>query len=448
VDDNAENIDELAEVVQVIANNNLPQPPIQFPQPENAVIQQMQLTRNGGINARSYANVSRIFETDTRWVGKLGYNQMTSTFVQRMTQDGFEPLNNGFISFALRWLSEVYGANFGKQTVKDALEASCEMFSFHPIQNYLQSLPDPETDDKGDLVNPICETFFIQMFGAVDTPLHRAYSRGFFIAAVKRAMQPGSKVDNMLVLVGDQGIGKSSMFERLCPDPLYFSDTKFKIGSKDAMSQIRGKWIIEIGELASIRKADNDATKQFLTSRVDSYRPAYQPYVVDYPRTCVFVGTVNEEAYLSDWTGNRRFWSMKVHNKVKSIDDIGKHRDKLWAEAYYRWKQGERYYLSDDLEKERERLSRNFMLDDGWEFMIDEFLGERAILRERGKKYTFKLQDILAHLGFEPYQIKGVHISRATTILKNLGCTKKRERRAGEASAQITVWSPPEDYKE
>ena len=448
MDDDNEVID-LLNVVRVQPDPNAParRP---FPPPEPLVVGAMFLNQNGNINSRSAANINRIFELDSRWSDTFFYDTFSNQYLSE--QNGIERLiDEDRVSHSQRWLEEVYEARFGRDAVRSSMYLQCSYNKRHPIQNYLEKLPKPELDENGDVKNPLVENFFIKHFGVDDTPLNRAYSRGFFISAVMRAKRPGCKVDNMVVLVGPQGTKKSSAFAALCKDKSWFSDTKLKIGTKDSLEQVRSTWIYEISELASIRKADNDVVKQFLSSQVDSFRPAYERQVRDIPRTCVFVGSVNTDNFLTDWSGSRRFWVMRVTKTVDDIKAIEDAADLLWAEALYLHQKGVSYYLDPLLETQREQRNQDFTLDDGWESKIDTFLGQQAIFRSNKKKFHFTINDVLSDLGFEAHQIKHSNVVRVSTILRSAGCECERKHRVDPqkgGSRKITYWTPPETYQQ
>src|SRR5262249_24412629 len=151
------------------------------------------------------------------------------------------------------------------------------------------------------------------------------------IAAVARAMKPGAKHDVMPILVGPQGIFKSTFWRTLASDP-WFSDSRFVVGHRDAYLVLRGRWFVEMPELDALRRArDAEEIKAFLSSPVDRYRDPYGRTMADNPRTAIIVGTTNDDGFLSDPTGNRRFWPMRV-GKI-DVDWVAAHRDQLWAEA-------------------------------------------------------------------------------------------------------------------
>lgn len=431
-----------------------------FPSPEPLVIGSLFSNRQGGVNSRSPANINRIFEMDSRWNESFSYDELSNEYIY-MWEKAKLLIDEDEISRAQRWLEEVYDATFGREAIRSAMFLQCKNNKRHPIRHYLGNLPKPEVNKEGEILDSKIDRFFIDNFGVSDTPLNKAYSRGFFVGAVKRAMNPGCKLDTMVVLIGAQGTGKSSAFQALCQDEAWFSDTKLHIGTKDALEQVRGTWIYEISELAAIRRANTEDIKAFLTSQFDKFRPSYERQVRTVPRTCIFVGTVNEETFVADPTGARRYWPMKVTKKVPSISSIEKQRDTLWSEAIYLYKQANgkvQYWLTDELEDERQELAHENMMDDGWETEIDQYVGDKAQIREQQsgphdtkKDFRFTSRDVLEHLGLETHQIKHSHVIRVTAILRNIGCSRTRVRRVvvedGE-SQKINYWIPPEEYKQ
>lgn len=228
-------------------------------------------------------------------------------------------------------------------TITPLIEALGRRHAFHPVREYLGGL----VWDK----IPRLDRLLIDHGGALDNPFVRAATARTLIAAVARAMKPGCKVDTALILESTQGFGKSTLFSALAVDPEYFSDSTGHIGEQTSAEMACTHWVVEMAELAGLTKGDLNQIKAFLSRRYDKFRPAYGRRVVDYPRQCIMVGTVNPEiaGYLKDLTGNRRFWIVRVDKIDWSyVDDW---RDQLWAEAKARYDAGERWWLDDDSEQ-------------------------------------------------------------------------------------------------
>ena len=275
--------------------------------------------------------------------------------------------DNGLIDY----VSRVYQLT-GKQALLDANDLAMSQCAFHPVREWLDTL---EWDGVERL-----DTMLIDYLGAEDNALTRAMTRKHFTAAVARVMRPGCKYDYILTLIGPQGIGKSTLVKIMGGD--WFDDSLTSIEGKEGMEQIRGKWLIEFGELTNYKKSTSEAYKAFISKQEDSYRPAYGRKVEVYPRQCVFFATTNEPAFLKGDTGNRRFWTVEtdVDLPKKDVwDDLDNERDQLWAEAVYRFRQGEKLYLPRELEKVAQRRQ-----DDHNEVAADERTGiiEAFIRRE------------------------------------------------------------------
>lgn len=242
---------------------------------------------------------------------------------------------------------------------------------FHPIRDYLNSLP------TWDGVKRV-ETVFIRYLQAEDTEYVRAVTRKTFAAAVARIYVPGIKFDSVPVLDGDQGIGKSTIVKDLVT-PEYYSETLSltDMDDKSGAEKLQGFWVVEIGELAGMKKADIEKVKAFLSTSDDKYRPSYGKVVESHPRQCIIIATVNgERGYLRDITGNRRFWIIKVHQKKqkKTWDFTEEFRQQFWAEAKEIWKSGEKLYLEGDILEAAEEAQKGAMEADERVGMIEEYL--------------------------------------------------------------------------
>ena len=240
------------------------------------------------------------------------------------------------------YLERVYGLS-GKDKIFDGLNVVAMARKFHPVRDYL---------DAGvwDGV-PRLERLLVDFLGADDTPYTRAVTRKALIAAVARIFRPGVKFDYMLTIRGRQGLGKSALIAKL--GGAWFSDSFTTLQGKDAFEQVQGVWIMEIGELASMKKAEVEQIKLYLSKQVDRFRPAYGRRIQEFPRQCIFIGTTNEEQFLRDKTGNRRFWVVDTPNKPRldmwsalTSDVVAQ----VWAEAVAYYKKGESLFLPPELE--------------------------------------------------------------------------------------------------
>lgn len=275
------------------------------------------------------------------------------------------------------YLSNKYGI-YSPTKTKDAILAVAAERSYHPIKEYLDHLPDWDGIDR-------VETLLIDYFNATDNSYTRAVTRKMMVAAVTRIYQPGTKFDSVLILNGPQGIGKSTFFAKLAGD--WFSDSLTLTDMKDKAGpeKLQGYWILELGELAGMRKTDVEVVKSFISRSDDKYRASYGVNVESHPRQCIIVGSTNAESgFLRDITGNRRFWPVRISGDGKrkawqmSVYDV----EQIWAETLVLYAKGEKLYLegsdvelatneqADAMESdEREGLVRTYLdtlLPDDW----------------------------------------------------------------------------------
>lgn len=246
--------------------------------------------------------------------------------------------------------------------------------SIHPIKEYLESL---EWDGK-ERIN----TLLIDYFGAADNAFTRESVRTWLMAAVARIYEPGLKYDEMLILVGDEGIGKSTFFNRL--GGKWFTDSLDQFKGKDAYETLQGSWIIEIGELASFRKHEMDEIRAFLSKETDKYRPPYGRRTATRGRQCVFAGTTNAATFLRD-KNNRRYYPIQLGERPATknvfINLKQSEVDQIWAEAYHAWQympiSGESLILSPEAER-LAQIARALREEaDPREGMIIEFLKQK-----------------------------------------------------------------------
>lgn len=266
------------------------------------------------------------------------------------------------------YIETAYGINAGNKLVT-AMSVIYEKTKFHPIRDYLNGL---EWDGEERV-----ETILREYMGVVETEYTRAIMRKMLAAAVGRVFNPGIKFDYVLVLVGlKQGQKKSALIDKLGKN--WFSDSFMTVQGKDAMEQLQGAWIIEMGELAGLRKAEVETIKHFISKREDRYRVAYGHRTENFPRQCVFFASTNNKDFLKDPTGNRRFWPVDVREipPTKEVfkDLTDSEVDQIWAEAVNLYRGGEPLYLPAELEAMAEATQLEHTVDSGLKGLISEFL--------------------------------------------------------------------------
>lgn len=271
----------------------------------------------------------------------------------------------------LYWYLEKYYNITGRANVDGALSLHSEKHAFNEVSAYLQGL---HWDG-----SPRLDTLFIDYLGAEDSEYTRAVTRKAFTAAVARAMNPGCKYDNMTILTGRQGLGKSTLLDRMSKG--WFNDSIRSFEGKEASELLQGVWIVEVGELDAFRRSDVSRIKQFLSQKADRFRAAYGRHVKEIPRRCVFFGTTNNADFLQDRTGNRRFWPVEcgLQEASRSIwRDLDNEVDQLWAEAVARWRLGESLYLDGELAEQAQQKQEAHRETSTKEGLIADFL-ERKI---------------------------------------------------------------------
>jgi putative DNA primase/helicase len=322
-----------------------------------------------GTPERNEANVVVALSNDEAFAGALVFDEFRQEILvsRRLPWDTTDVwprpwLDVDDVNCAI-WLQH-REINVAPNTVSRGVNAVARQLRIHPVRQYLSAL-------KWDGASRL-ETWLISYLKAEDTSLIRAIGARWMISAVARIMQPGAKVDHMLILEGPQGTKKSSALKTLAGDD-WFTDELAEIGSKDAAQQMRGIWIIEIAELDAISRAEVSRIKAFLTRTTDRYRPPYDRYVVEVPRQCVFAGSVNPEAYLRDETGNRRFWPVRCGNI--DIDRLRCDREQLWAEAVALYQRGAIWWFEEPELVALVKIEQDKRYQaDAWDSRIDRWL--------------------------------------------------------------------------
>ena len=246
------------------------------------------------------------------------------------------------------------------------------------------------------------------------------------------------KVDTVLILAGDQGKGKSKILKCLAGEE-WFTRTQLNIGDKDAFLQTL-TWIYEIAELTATRGKDAEVVKGFITDESNTFRPPYGRSNITIHRQVVFVGTTNEQSFLTDPTGARRFWTVAVGDKLQE-DAVKRDRDQLWAEAMALYLQGEEWWLTDAESVLLSEVQSVYQAEDTWEDAITEWLMQDdrvKTVREFGVKAS-RLMSEAIQMPVEK-QTHG-HSTRLGAVLTRMGWKK---RRVQSGRKRVILWFPPE----
>lgn len=298
-------------------------------------------------------NLNMIFKNDNRLKSLFRQNDFdTKRYVfgnlpwRRILEP--EPVRDVDYSGVRNYIESIYGIS-GSLKIDDSMALEFERNHYHPIIDYLKGL----VWDKEKRVDSI----LIKYFGAEDNIYTREAIRKMLVGAVARVFRPGVKFDLVLTLVSKaQGTGKSSFLKALGKD--WFSDTFLTVQGKEAFEQLQGAWIIEMGELSGLKKAEVESVKHFITKQEDFFRKAYGRTTEVYKRQCVFIATTNESTFLRDPSGNRRFMPVDTHN-IKLVNNSlllnlltdTETINQIWAEAVHLYRKGEKLYLSAEAER-------------------------------------------------------------------------------------------------
>jgi predicted P-loop ATPase len=300
------------------------------------------------------------------------------------------------------------------EVVKTSARLSARRREFNPVVDYLNLI-------QWDGIKRL-DNLFTQYFNAANVDFARIAGAKFLIGMVARALNPGCKRDEMIVLEGEQGVRKSTALNILATDE-YFSDSLPNLHDKDAAHHLQGRWLVEIGELAAMRRSEVEDAKRFVATRIDKFRPAYGHHIIENPRTAVFAATTNDERYLKDTTGARRYWPIKCG--LIDTDSLRRDRDQLFAEAVQRYRAHERYWLVDREEPLAAIETAERREIDPWHDIVARHCATFAGM-------PVSMESIFRHALNVPYErLNAGTNKRVTAILKTLGYRRHQLERGG-----------------
>ena len=330
----------------------------------------LDMGRDGPYNI--HYNAERMLAIDQKYAGRIRFNLM-SMEVETRDIPG-KPTDGKWESWAdddslnAAYYAQTYGARLTENTCFKGAKQVALRHQVHPVMDYLEAAP---WDGRSHI-----DRWLTTYCGADDNAYTRAVGAKWMIAAVARIYEPGCQADNMLVLEGEQGIGKTSVARILARTKNWFSSDLPDMRSKDAMQSLQGKWIIEIAELAAVTRTSNEDLKNFVSKTHDHFRAPYERLPRTVARHCILIGTTNSDDWVTDESGARRFWFIKCHKVDKGalIDDV----DMLWAEALARYRRGEKWWLSASEETEAKEEQHQRVQIDPWQDLIGDWADKNS----------------------------------------------------------------------
>lgn len=366
----------------------------------------LKYTEKGGL-AQTIENAVLILENDENLAGGIAMNELEHSIVARKPlpwRANSSPQWTDADDAQLRlYLEQLYGLQ-GKDRIFDAVNIVAANNRFHPVRDYL--------DGCGWDGEPRIDRLLIDYLGAEDTPYTRAVTRKTLVAAVARIYNPGCKFDYMLTLQGRQGLGKSTLIARLGGQ--WFSDSFVTMQGKDAYEQVMGVWIMEVGELAGMRRAEAETIKLFISKQTDRFRPAYGRRTQSFQRQCIFIGTTNEAQFLRDSTGNRRFWVVGLPNAAKKNlwSDLTPEMIRLlWGEARTYYDTGEELFLPRDLEEEAARVQDSYSEESPIAGLVENYLNRKLPI-------DWKDLDLYSRRSWLGSREEGVELRRSVSAIE------------------------------
>lgn len=377
----------------------------------------------------TFENIVEIFTRDPKVRGLFRYNKrFDDVYIFPNKYFDVETARKATDADLLKmksYVSKRYGiAQCSLSTAFEVMLHVAQSNAYDCFEDYLKSL-------KWDGVRRIKSLFSHYCPAADPHGLNSTISIRWMISAVARAMNWGSQVDTMLILEGDQGIGKSTFFRALASDD-YFTDAISDMKSKDAMQELIGPMFIEISELDAMKRSEISTVKAFLTKRFDRFRAPYGKIVENHARRCIFVGTVNPDGngYLNDVTGSRRFIPIKCTGKIK-VDEIAADRDQLWAEAYQCYLSGEQWHMTDEETKYLVQEQQERQADDDWSVVVSDYIEAFKPTELTTKMLLTQIIDIPIDRHERRHQM------RMGDVLRSLGWTRFKRK---EGSRVITAY--------
>lgn len=390
------------------------------------------LVMKSGYPTPCLANAELILSHLPAWKGAIGYDEFAERTVFRRPLP-FDPGGPGWGEWSDHlddmtaiWLQRAWRVEFSSMTVAKAVEVVARRNRFHPVRDALQALAPWD----GIRRNPD----WLSDYLGVKKSEYSALAGTFFLRAmIKRVMEPGCKFDYCLVLEGEQGLGKSTVARILAWE--WFADTDLDLSNKDALMALAGHWVYEISEMGSLMKAEERKQKSFLSRQEDEYRPPYGKRLIKVPRQSVFIGTTNEEEYLKDATGGRRFWPVYCQGEF-NLDGLRENLFQMYAEALHDYRNRERCWPTAD---EQNGIFAPEQAKRGVQEPLDDILFQWV----KNQPAPFSMAAAATDgLGLTADKLTPALVTRIGISLRKIGCGRKENRTAADPGER-RLYVPP-----
>jgi hypothetical protein len=361
-----------------------------------------------GIALPTVSNIQIVMEKHERFATRYYFDVMRGNIY---LTEGPVPFTEAFIFDDQVWFQRKLGMVIPKSTMLDALRWVAAQPRWQR-NTLLESLP---VWDR----TPRLEQMFVRGWGTVDDEYTQAVGRNWLVSAMARANEAGCKVDTMLVLVGKQGIKKSMSLEAIATSDLYVV-THSQVNDKDFTLALHRGWVIDLAELSSMSHGDSNHIKGVITTAVDHVRPPYGAVIEEKPRRSIMVGTTNDDRFLRDQTGNRRYWPIAC-GKI-DIDWIADNRLQLLAEAQYRYDSGEEWW---EMPASTEAVQAARVEIGPWDADLQRILSNThnfRIISVSGVNYRFQTsEELMEALGLETWKRKSHMYRDLSAAIKRIG---------------------------
>jgi predicted P-loop ATPase len=420
--------------------------------PQRSWQDELRRSENGKL-LPTYNNAALILQNSPDWSNVLAFNDFSGEICLReqppdpVSAKPGEDLEDHFDTEVTRWFEE-RGLFIKPEVARRTVDREAHQHRFHPPRDYLNGLsPWDGTPRIGTWLFDYCqvarETTNKKGELVPDQFACEAGAR-FLISCVARIFDPGCQADHVLMLEGKTGLGKSTAVSALAGHGLSTSHIS-DFGSQNCSMQLRGIWIIEIADLHAFARQEREKIKAFITQREERFRLPYGRRITKAPRQCVFIGTTENSQWSTDERGARRFWPVKVTAPI-DIEGIERDRDLLWAEALYRYRKGEKWYLhKPEVIKMAQQAQSDRYIPDAWE---DKILPAADSIAALPPYKGASVGEILSTIGVETARQDDRAQMRCGKAMTRAGWERKQARMPGLKMPQWRYFPPPETEEE